>query len=647
MIGPVTGEQLLIDITRDSKKDRHTQPLSAGELLLQANPIDFGQGFYQGTIGKPAEALGQLAGIKADNKTKDRPETVATKAGVMAGQIVDFSILALATHGALKPLLKESINQTVGTSAKMFAAGAIDGGLLTSSSEQKSLLRGRLENGLVGGATFAFMGGAGKALEGVNLVENAVVSKVAGNVLSGAGGGVVSAFGNAFTQEHRLAHGDEIISSAAQYAAFSLGFHALGEGASKLVEQPKVSSAIYNTKWELGKGALEVKRQSYVALDALNMRHPLYRLGDLVYGSPKVELPKPPITAENHPITAFEQRYQSYIDRMLKAEENYLTAPRGEKHDAFQAINEVKADFASDLMGVYRGSSDRPGILAFSDKELAQASGGLHTVERITAIRQALEAPMKPAAYGEQSAFEQAMAALGKGELESVRDPFELTVGLDSARQKFYKYDEHELIKKLALGSPYHEISREPQTPISWMPFEPTATLANLFHCTTSRSLANIFEERAMLSSKEMREKAIKQVAGESANEQFPRRAVSMTRDFSVAFCYSRHGPTYLADFPAIFGISRDVTSRAWSAGFTERGEILIDRLKLGTGWLQKLGLKKPEITHLYVPDAQVPFVSQSLAAHRIKGVNVVGLNHIDTPVWKPAEEELKKLGFI
>jgi hypothetical protein len=47
------------------------------------------------------------------------------------------------------------------------------------------------------------------------------------------------------------------------------------------------------------------------------------------------------------------------------------------------------------------------------------------------------------------------------------------------------------------------------------------------------------------------------------------------------------------------------------------------------------------------VPDAQVSFVSQSLAAHRIKGVNVVGFNHIDTPLWKPAEEELKKLGFI
>ena len=168
----------MLDIPRDTKTDRANSvhaSLGPGEMLAQANPLDFCKGLYQGTLGRPVDAIGQLFG--QDAPAKPHNETLATKAGLMAGQIIDFSILAAASHGALKPLLRESINQTLGTSLKMFVAGSIDSGLLTASSKDKSLLSGRIENGLVGGATFAFMGGTGKALEGVNIVQHAIASK--------------------------------------------------------------------------------------------------------------------------------------------------------------------------------------------------------------------------------------------------------------------------------------------------------------------------------------------------------------------------------------------------------------------------------------------------------------------------------------
>lgn len=141
-----------------------------------------------------------------------------------------------------------------------------------------------------------------------------------------------------------------------------------------------------------------------------------------------------------------------------------------------------------------------------------------------------------------------------------------------------------------------------------------------------------------MLPSSEIRLRGIKQATGESAGQEFPRKAISMTRDFGEAFCYSRHSPPQLTDYPVVFGISRDVTSRAYSAGMLEPGEILINKLRLGSTFLQKLGLSKPEITHIFVPDAKVPEVTLNLANRRIRGVRVVGFSDIDSPRWIPVQ---------
>ena len=123
------------------------------KIVSNINPVDFAQGFYQGAIEKPVDAVRQLVGLSDNDKGHDKnklapkaeaPRTLATEAGAIAGQIVDFSILAVASHGALKPLMKESINGVAGSASKMFLAGAVDGGLLTTSSSDKMCIRDRV-----------------------------------------------------------------------------------------------------------------------------------------------------------------------------------------------------------------------------------------------------------------------------------------------------------------------------------------------------------------------------------------------------------------------------------------------------------------------------------------------------------------------
>lgn len=608
------------------------------EKSPESKPLDFVHGFYEGGLARPVAAIEELtAGKVGQTSPRARePESLAFKSGLMAGQIVDMGMLALVSHGALKPVLKNNINEVSGTSAKMFLAGALQGGLFTSSENKM----GRLENAAVDGLTFASMGGGGKAMEKVKFTENALADGILRSGLSGAGAGAVSALAGAGLREHRMAGADEIASSAAQFAVFNLGFHALGEGASRFVANPRVRDAYYRTRWDIEQKTVDMQRGGYSLLNSMNMRHPLHRLGDLVFGAAKIEQPRPQLTAENNPVSAFERHYQRYVEDLTRLEEKYNSAPRGEKHDVYHEINERKSDFAHDLLVVYRGKGEAPGMMAYSDSELA--TGG-HSIERVQAIRKALESPMHRENHRSDSPFEAAMAKLGP-EVEA-RDPFELTMGLESAKEKFWNISDRELSNRLALGQPYHAVSRNYGTPISWMPFESTAKLSNLFHGTISKGLDSILEERAMLSSYDLRLRGIKHETGESAGQEFPRKDISMSRDFSVAYSYTRHQPS-LIDYPVVFGISRDVTDKAFLAGMLEPGELLIRRLKLGSDWRQALGLRKPEITHIFVPDSEVPNLTQALSAHRIRGVNVVGFNDIDTPVWTPAEQMLRDLGY-
>ncbi len=607
------------------------------KIVSNINPVDFAQGFYQGAIEKPVNALRQLAGLDSEDKKQkvDSKRTIATEAGAIAGQIVDLSILAIASHGALKQIMKESINGVAGSAAKMFLAGAIDGGVLTTSSTDKGLLQGRLEGAMVSGTTFAVMGGASKALEGVKLIpKNDFLAKSLNSALAGGAGGVASAYGHAFTQEQRLATGAEVLSSAGQYAAFGAGFHAFNAGAIKVAKLPAVESAYYRTKWNIQEGATEGKRLYYATLNELNLQHPIKRLSDFVSPIKLPELPRVALTAENNPVSVFEREYPKYIKNMEALEKRYEAAPRGEKHDVYTRMGDEQALFAEKLLTILHGTASKPGLNSFSNAELAQG----HSIERVEAIRQTLTASLKRTDHYSPSAFEEGMAKLAPRDISGEHETFSIIMGLSKARERFFNFDERAMIEKLSLPGEHHAMSRTYGTPTTWMPYEATPKLTNLFHATGSQALPSILTEGKLLPARELRLRGIKQTAGESADEQFGRKAISMTRNFSEAFAYHRHGHESLADFPVVFGISRDVVAgaKSWNAGMLEPGELLSNKLNIGVGLFEKLGLRKPDITHIFVPDVQVPAINRALATNRIGGVRVVGFNDMDTPQWQP-----------
>ncbi|MBU6453738.1 MAG: hypothetical protein KGS72_18305 [Cyanobacteria bacterium REEB67] len=607
------------------------------KVVANANPVDFAVGLYDGAIARPANAVRQIvaeSSIASTSKAKP-DESFAHKAGALTGQIVDFSLIAMASRAVLKPMLGAAVDSISGVSGSMFVAGAFDGGLLTSSDPSRGLLAGRGENALVNGATFAFMGGAGKALEAVSLVKAApLLDQSLKSATTGAGGGVVFAYAHAGLHGHRLAKADEVLSSACQYAAFSLGLSALHAGAVKTMEIPQVRSAYLRGQWKMQDAAVESKRLTYATLNHFNMRHPIQRLTDAVLGEGRgnpMPRTRPALTAENNPVRAFHQDYAQYIKDIDAAELKYDTAPRQERRDHYDKINEIKGDFAAKLLGHWYGTAERPGLASFSDVELASTE---YPVEKVAQVRQALTASMKRPAYNTASPFEAAMERLSPGELEGSNDTYEIGSGLGSGKEKFFDFSEKALSEKLGLNSEHHFLDRNHSTPLSWMPFEPSQKLANLFHCTVSRSLDSVLTERALLSSREMRLRGISQETGESAGNEFPSRAISMTRNFPVAFCYHRHSPAALTDFPLVFGISRDVVSRSQLAGFLEPGELLVDKLKIGTSWLDRLTGRKPDVTHIYAPDSEVDNINHMLSRRRISGVNVVGFNEIDEPQW-------------
>lgn len=641
-----------------------------GDFLEKAkenlNPIDFGRGFYQGTIGKPVNGISQLAGAEVEKE--EAPATLAGKAGYIGGQIVDFAALAVVSRGALKPLLKKAIDSTGGTAASMFLAGSVDGAVLTASEPGGNIWRDRMQQGLINGTTFAIMGGATKAMDAKAIVAgSSFADKSLKSALAGGLGGAAHANVDSLLKTGELASVKDTALSSGQYALFGAGLHAFGAGVKKVAELPAVDSARLNIKWKAQEGYTEARREAYKVLNELNLRHPLQRVGDAIYGKPEVAVPaKVPLTAENHPVGIFEREFPLYIKKvtegnnkldLMQAEADAAREaarkagvsrfergkePTGnsnaDRHEVWEGIGETHAQFMEKLMGVWfgkpaaNGQPAKPGMVSYSDAELA--AGG-HSIERVAAIRSALNQSMKRESYHGPSPFEEAMSKLAPPSTP-MEGKFEMLRGLGQARERFFEFNETEMMSKLSLSTEHHIRNRAYDTPTTWMPFEPSATLANLFHTTVSRALPSTLIERGLLPAREMRLRGITQATGESSNEQFGRQVISMTRNFSESFCYHRHSVDFLTDFPLVWGISKNVAGRSRPAGMTERGELVIDRLRVGETLGHRLGLTKPDVTHVYVPDSQVQNVIQTFANYRVPGVKVVGFNQMETPKWKP-----------
>jgi hypothetical protein len=397
-----------------------------------------------------------------------------------------------------------------------------------------------------------------------------------------------------------------------------------------------IESQYYRARWAITENHTEARRLTYSVLNKYDLRHPLQRIGNSILGTADgaQEIARVPLTTKNNPITAFEEEFPRFLENMQKKEQAMLDAKdRTEQYAVHEQMGEVRTDFASKLLTLWHGTPERPGIVSYKDAELATSNAN---VQRVEEIRKALSLTAR-AEYPNLSPLTQALANLAPEHMRSeIGKDHEILGEISKAKEQFFGYDENELTSRMGMPAEHYHKKRAYGTPVDWVPFEATKQLANYFHGSVSNSLPSIFTERMMLPASELRLRGITQATGESAGQEFPRKAISITTDFDEAWAYTRHSPDYLTGHPIVFGVSKSVAPKAWSAGMLEPGEILVPKLKLGESLLTRLGLRQPEITHIYAPDIRVADIARQLAAHRIKGVRVVGLNELQRPIYKP-----------
>lgn len=601
-------------------------------ILHNLNPLDFAEGLYDAAITQPLAAVRQLGGAQPQPQ-QEGEASLARKAGQIAGMIVDFTLLSKASGRLLNPYLGAAAETAAGSAAKMFLAGSIYGGLLTASDPAKPLWEGRLENAGASAITFGVMGGVGKSLESAQFLGG---NRFINSAIAGGAGGVADAYSSALLSEHRVAAPDEVASRAAQFAAFGAGFaafdYALGKGAEVVSNNDRLRSARYRTEWRIRDAKIEAQRQGYATLNRFGMRHPLQSLGDLVYGGEVEPGPKAELTSENNPAVLLQRSLPKYIDQIDELRAMRDAEPdRRKSYDLHEQMGEVREDFAHRLLTLWHGTADQPGISQYSDEQLATPN---IPASRVAQIRDAMQQTAH-AEWRQQSPMMKALAELVPDGTPGDAEDFEIAGELGKAKERFFGYDERELGRKMGLPSPFFYIDHDYFTPVSWTPFEPTEQLPNFFHGSVSNSLDSLLRERQMLPAWELRLRGIKQSTGESADEEFPRRSVSLTRDFTEAFAYHRHSPEYLTGFPVVFGVSDAVIPRTQLAGSLEPGELLVDRINVGHSLMTRLWMRRPELTHIYAPDSQIDSLQRLLDARRVSGVRLVGFNQIESPNWR------------
>lgn len=541
---------------------------------------------------------------------------------------------------AATPWMEHSTGRDFG---RHIAAGTIAGAL---DAQSRSLLAGKgfadIEQTAKSAYTFAVVGGAIRGKEEVigRVRQQKTVSEVVSNdttlqeqVLSDPAAAKIL-----------LDHGNRRIGpDQAENVADFLGGDqtALNTGLEGLSFGSRLSSLYYRTKWKLQEGTTEARRATYAVLNRLNMRHPLQRLGDLVYGTDAGPEPaRPELTAQNNPLNSFKGELTKFFDEIRATEEQRDQLPVndwGAQRKVLDQQRQIRTEYMLKLLQMWHGTAERPGVAHHTDAQLATPEMPVEAVAKIRAVLST------KANHGELS---QALAELAP---EASKDldvnAIDVHDGLAQAKERFFGYDETALQQRMGIRGVLHYMDHCGGTALDWSPCLPSPQLSHMFHGSVSNSLPSILTERGMLPASELRLRGIEQNTGESALER-PRHAISLTRDFSEAWAYHRHSPAYLTGFPIIFGVAKGTAAKSRLAGCGEPGEILADRLHLGkASLLTRLGLVKPDITHLYVPDGQVSNVVRQLQGRRIGGVTVLGLSELKTPEWKqPTPEELERL---
>ncbi|HEY9793755.1 MAG TPA: hypothetical protein V6D22_25390 [Candidatus Obscuribacterales bacterium] len=618
----------------------------------ELNPVDLAKGLWDGAIGDPASAIVQLAGSKTENAHRD--ETWAYKAGQLGGMAVDFAVLSRMGGGLLKPLFHtreamlwgKAAETVLESTSKMAVAGGVYGGLLTPSNQNQSLLTGRLEGTFIGATTGATMGATAKALESVSLLKPKTLWAVSTrNAIAGGASGVPAAYETIGFSEHRLAQPSEVLAYAGQNAAFGAAFGAADHGLGKFTNSRKVQEKHYSVKRDIEKKGLAAKYNWFAGLDKVGMRHPLQRAGDLILGGGEVvdSRPRAPLTSESNPATALKRDLVQYYRDMANNNELYYSKDKNiDRWELHKQAEELHAAFSHRVLDLWHGTTDMPGIKWHSDAELATKD---MPADRVAKLRQGLMSTTRGRS-SRPSPLDDTLRDFLPDDVEISRGHVSALEGIGYGRERFWNYNEDSLRGRTSMSQLQHRIDHDYRTPIDWSPVAAEDPGPRYYHGTTSRSLPSILSERTLWTGRALRQRALTQSTGESADEEWGRRQISLTRDFGEAFGYHRTSPTYIDDYPVVFGVSKNIVNRLKNAGSLEPGEQLIDKLRLGNSLWTRLGLRKPEITHMYVPDSEVPMVTAQLNASRIRGVQVTGFNDLQTPKWERdlTLEEIREL---
>jgi hypothetical protein len=206
--------------------------LGAGEVLAAPNierfvvaslsPIDLARGILDGALQQPWNALAQVTGdrLPAMHLVGDKDQSLARKAGNIAGSVIDLLILSRLTGKATSSLFQH-LPGVLASGVKFGMDGAIYGGIFTQSDNNKGLLRGRLQNAAINGLTFAAMGSTSHVFQDEGVFgATSLKTEVLRGALYGGIGGTTHAFAQAAINDHRLAKLPDTLKDALSYAAF-------------------------------------------------------------------------------------------------------------------------------------------------------------------------------------------------------------------------------------------------------------------------------------------------------------------------------------------------------------------------------------------------------------------------------------------
>lgn len=605
----------------------------------------------------PGDLLGKAEALPVSQTEFLTPGWFVQNVSGGLGAIVPYVIAGKAAGGVMKGAAgRFALNGPTAGILTSDIAAATTGAAMLDFARDTHEGETRLGNAVGGGvAMFAFA--KGNALTGVaeNMLQRGVTRFGIGTV-----GGMAGYAGSRLTSGESV-NGEDLLKAGITGGTMNValpptqhmitkGFERAGTTAhevwnSKPVKDVWNSNKVQHAYWSVRgntREGLEAARQAtYAFLNKHDLTHPLKRF------NPPKEVPvvKPVLTAENNPVTAFEKALPEYFQRIQKGEDAYEANATGNRYDVYREMQQVRGDFAAKLMEVWHGKDGKPGFKHYTDAELATETT---TVERVAQIRNALQQQAHDKNHVDK--LTDALVELAPKELaENLRYDSYAMDGIELGREKFYGYDSTALTGKMGLPEMhFHRDRHNYITPHDWMPYDATPLLANLFHGTMSNSLKSVMREGKILPSRELRLRGLEQSAGESAGQEHPRWNVSITREFAEAYGYHRTSPQFLTEFPVVYGISKSVAPRVRSAGAAEPGELLIPSMGLGHNLLTRLGLRNPDVTHMYVPDAEVQNVIQQLSANRVKGVKVVGFNQMPEPKWhpEPTVQEMIDMGY-